>query len=159
MAISVPTSATILLGTAWTGTAPGGASAGSGTISSSSDVSAFCTSVDVPMSQAVQEAPTFGSGGFMVRYVGLKDGALTLSLLNDWASSQLDSIIRTTLGGLGSTVYYDVKPSSSSRSATNPSYVGAVLLVDYKPITVQVGNLAVVQVTWPTTGWFGTLTS
>lgn len=161
MAISIPTTSTILLGTTWTGTAPGlpGTQTVSGTVASSSNVSTYCQAVDVPMSIATQDGTTFGSGGFNVRYAGLKDGALTLTLLNDFAAAALDQIIWSTLGGLGATVYYDVTPTSSARGATNPSYVGAVILAEYKPIPVKVGDLIALQVTWPTTGQFTRLTA
>lgn len=161
MAISVLTNATVLLGTTWTGTAPGlpGTQTVSGTIASSSDITSFVQSVGVETSAALQDGTTFGSGGFVAQYAGLKSGTFTLNVINDFAASQLDAIIRTTLGGLGATVYYDVKPTSSARGASNPSYVGAVILSDWKPITTQVGNLTVVSISWSTTGQFATLTS
>lgn len=161
MAITVLTSSQIQLATAWTGTAPGlpGTQTISGTLTSASDISAFVQSVGVETSAALQDGTTFASGGFVSNYAGLKSGTLTLNLLNDFAASQLDAIIRTTLGGLGATVYYDVKPTNSARGASNPSYVGAVILSDWKPITTQVGNLTVVSVSWSTVGKFDTLTS
>ncbi len=161
MAIAVATTTKIQLAAAWTGTAPGapGTQTIAGTLSSASDISAYCTAVEVPFNVATQDGTTFGSGGFMVKYAGLKDGSLTLTLLNDFAATYLDSIIWTTLGGLGATVYFDVMPTSASRGTSNPSYVGAVIITDYKPIPVQVGGLAAVQVTWPTTGAFARLTS
>lgn len=161
MAIAVATSAKIQLGTAWTGTAPGapGTQTISGTISSASDVSGYCTAVEVPFTAATQDGTTFGSGGFTIRYAGLKDGMLTLTLLNDYAASALDSIIWTTLGGLGASVYFDVMPTSAARGPGNPSYVGQIILVDYKPIPVTVGGLPAVSVSWPTNGAFTRLTS
>jgi hypothetical protein len=161
MAISVLTNASVQLAAAWTGTAPGlpGTQTIAGTLTTASDISAFTQSVGVETSSAMQDGTTFGTGGFVANYAGLKSGQLTLNLLNDFAASQLDAIIRTTLGGLGATVYYDVKPTSSARGTSNPSYVGAVILADWKPITTQVGNLTVVSVTWPITGAFTTLTA
>ena len=161
MAIAVATTSKIQLATAWTGTAPGlpGTQTVSGTLSSASDISAYCQAVDVPMNANMVEGTTFGNNGFTVKYAGLKDGMLTLTLLNDFAAASLDSIIWTTLGGLGATVYYDVMPTSSARGTSNPSYVGAVILSEYKPITVQVGNIPTIQVSWPTTGQFTRLTA
>lgn len=161
MAIQVLTNATVLLGTTWTGTAPGlpGTQTTAGTIASASDISAFVQSVGVETSAALQDGTTFGTGGFTAQYAGLKSGTFTLNVLNDFAASQLDAIIRTTLGGLGATVYYDVKATSSARGTSNPSYVGAVILSGWSPITTQVGNLTVVSVSWQTTGAFATLTA
>lgn len=161
MAIQVLTNAQIQLATGWTGTAPGlpGTQTVSGTLTSASDISAFVQSVGVETAAAMNDGTTFGTGGFMANYAGLKSGTFTLSVINDYAASQLDAIIRTTLGGLGATVYYDVKPTSSARGTSNPSYVGAVILADWKPITTQVGNLSIISVSWQTTGAFATLTA
>ena len=158
MTIASATTSTILLGTAWTGTAPGAASTPSGTINSGSgtymDVSSWCSAVEVPLTIATNDATTFGSAGFMVKTVGLKDGALTLTLLNDFVNDGLDEKLYTMWG---QTVYYDVKPTSSARGTGNPSYVGAVLVTDIKPMAVTVGGLVVMQLTWPTTGYFDRL--
>ena len=159
MAIAVATTTKIQLAAAWTGTAPGTASTPSGTLSSPSDISAYCTAVEVPFTVGTQDGTTFGSAGFTVKYASLKDGSLSLTLLNDFAATYLDSIIWSTLGGLGATVYFDVMPTSAARGTSNPSYVGAVIITDYKPIPVSVGGLAAVSVTWPTTGAFARLTS
>lgn len=160
MTIQTATTSTILLGTAWTGTAPGAAATPSGTIDSGSgtyiDVTGFCSQVEVPLTVGTQDGTTFGSAGFTVKYVALKDGALTLTLLNDFADNSLDEKLYALWG---QTVYYDVKPTSSARVAANPSFVGAVIVTDYKPMAVQVGNLVVMQYTWPTTGAFDRLTS
>lgn len=161
MAISVLTNAQVQLSTTWTGTAPGlpGTQTVSGTLASASDISAFVQSVGVETASAMNDGTTFGTGGFVANYAGLKSGTFTLSVINDYAASQLDAIIRTTLGGLGATVYYDVKPTNAARGTSNPSYVGAVILSDWKPITTQVGNLSIISVSWQTTGAFATLTA
>ena len=78
MTIASATTSTILLGTAWTGTAPGTASTPSGTINSGSgtyiDASGYCSAVEVPLTVATNDGTTFGSAGFNVRYVGLRMG-------------------------------------------------------------------------------------
>ena len=162
MTISVATTSTILLGTAWTGTAPGAAATPSGTINSGSgtyiDATSYCQAVEVPMTSEMKDGETFGSVGFKVRYCGLKDGALTLTLLNDFATGLLDSKLYT-LWSTQALTYFDVKPTSAARGTSNPSFVGAVYINDYKPMQVQVGNLVVMQYTWPTTGQFIRLTS
>ena len=160
MAASVLTTATILVGTAWTGTAPGtpGTQTVSGTISSSTDISAWVSEVGLPFSVNMVEGPNFGSGGYMLRYPGLKDAQVDFGFINDYAAASLDVILRSTLG-LGTLTYIDVKPTSSARSATNPSYVFAAYLSDYKPVMGGVGALSAFSVSWPTTGQFAVLTS
>lgn len=158
MAIAAITGAQVQTGTAWTGTAPGrGNPTISGTITSASDLSTYCQSVGVECEAATVDGTTFGDGAFVVPFASLKSNHLTLNLINDFALAALDSIIRGY--GLGTVVYYDVKATSSARGTSNPSYVGAVLLTEYKPITVKVGDLAIIQVSWPNYGKFTELTA
>lgn len=161
MAIQVFTNSTLLLGTAWTGTAPGTSSTPSGTINSGSgtyiDATGYLTSAGVNFSVATQEGTTFGSGGFVTNYSGLKSGQVQFEFLADYATTLLMDKLNTM--GLGATVYFDLKPTSSARGVSNPSYVGAVILSELPYFNAQVGNLSTVSVTWQTTGAFATLTA
>jgi hypothetical protein len=161
MAALVLTSAKIQVAAAWTGTAPGlpGTQTISGTLTTPSDISGYVTKVTLPEQVAMQPATNFASGGYEVNLSGLKSAQVQLELNQDYAAAALDTIIRTTLGGLGATVYIDVMPTSSARSATNPSYVFACIINSYAPVSGSVGNLATLSVSWPTTGAFGTLTA
>jgi hypothetical protein len=163
MAVQVFTNAMILMGTGWTGTAPGapGTQTVSGTVSTATDedISLWVTEVGVDVSAEIKDGPTHGSGGYILRYAGLKSGTLTLAIIGDYAASSIDVFIRSTFGGLGASVYYDVKPTNSARGATNPSQVGQVIISHYNPVPMKVGELVAVTYTWPTTGAFATLTS
>jgi hypothetical protein len=46
----------------------------------------------------------------------------------------------------------DIKAVAGSRAATNPSYVLRFLNLGYTPISNSVGELAVVSLSFPTTG-------
>lgn len=163
MAALVLTAATVGVGSAWSApsTAPGlGAGVTiAGTVSSSSDISGFLTSVQIPLSVEMVETTNFASGGFKQMIPGLKSASLQFAFNQDFAASQLHAIINTTLGGLGSLVYVDVKATSASRSATNPSYVFAFYIHDYTPISGSVGEKNGFSVTWQTTGIYTALTS
>lgn len=162
MAAFVNTSRVILLGTAWTGTAPGlpGTQTISGTITSAQDISAFVTAGEFAGSVAMQDGTTFGNGGFTVNYPGLKSGDdITFDAFGDYAASQLYSIVNTTLGGLGALVYGDLKPASGSRSTTNPSTVFAAYISAWTPYSGDVGSLAKATLTLTITGKFGDLIS
>ena len=160
MAIQTFTNATILLGTAWTGTAPGAAATPSGTINSGSgtyiDATSFCESVGVEFGIDLKDGPTFGSAAFNVKYGGLKSGTYTFSFLGDYAASQIAATLNTV--GLGATLYVDVKPTSSARGTGNPSYVGAVLLDKIPFLNVGApGELSKISLTLMTTGAFAVL--
>ena len=162
MAISVPTSATLLLGTAWTGTAPGkGNPTVSGTINSGSgtylDATPWLTTANPDLTAAVQDGTTFADGGYEAVYAGLKAGMLNLTFINDFASAQLADKLNTI--GLGGSVYFDLKPTSSARGTSNPSDVGQAIITSLPRFNASVGNLSVVSVSWKLNGTFATLTS
>jgi len=158
----VNTSRVVLLGTAWTGTAPGlpGTQTIAGTITSAQDISGFTRAGEPSTSVAMQDGTTFGSGGFTVQYPGLRSGDdIVFDIVTDFASSQVYSIIQTTLGGLGAAVFVDLKPVAGARAATNPSFVAAGFISQWSPFTGNVGDLAAAQLTISITGAFGYLTS
>ena len=162
MAAFVNTSRTILLGAAWTGTAPGlpGTQTVSGTISSASDISSYVRGGAPSPSVAMLDGTNFASGGFTVQYPGLKSGdTITFDIIADFASSTVYPIIQTTLGGLGSLVYMDLKPTSSSRAATNPSFVAAAYVSQWSPLTGNVGDLGAMTLGLTITGKFDYLAS
>jgi hypothetical protein len=162
VAAFVNLSRVVQLGAAWSGTAPGlpGTQSISGTITSASDISTYVMGGEFAGSAAMVDGTTFGSGGYTVQYPGLKSGDdIVFEAVSDYASSLLYAIVNTTLGGLGSLVYGDLKPVSGSRSATNPSTVFAAYISKWSPYGGNVGDLAKASLTLTITGKFGDLTS
>lgn len=159
MAALVLTNCKIQIGAAWTGTAPGGPGSQTvaGTITTASDLSVFATSVEVPKKADVKESTNFGSGGYVTKAAGLKSASLKIGVNQDFAASQLHSIISGL--GLGAVVYYDVMPTNAVRSATNPSEVGQAIITSYTPVMGKVGDLLVLSLDWEVTGAFATLTA
>jgi hypothetical protein len=158
----VNTSRMVLLGAAWTGTAPGlpGTQSVSGTVTTPSDISSYVRSGNPSTSVDMQDGTTFGSGGFTVSYPGLRSGdEIEFEALSDYAAAQLNAIVQTTLGGLGSLVYLDLKPTNASRGATNPSFVAAAYISAWTPVSGSVGDLAVASLTLSITGKFDYLTA
>jgi hypothetical protein len=91
-------------------------------------------------------------------------GTVTLNFNQDFAASNVDAVF-----GLGGTMglvagqvtpyYIDIKPTSLSRSATNPSFVAGWLNTGIPSLNGNVGDLAKVSATFPLTGRFIKLTS
>lgn len=164
MANFVLTSKHIQLAAAWTGsgTEPGGTVApGSiaGTLTTPSNLSPFVHSGAEPgSSAAMQTATTFGSQGFEQFLPGLKAGDdIVLNMYGDYTT--LHGIIVTTLGGLGSFVYGDIKATNAARGAGNPSFVfGAYIMGDQK-LPGSVGDVAGRVVSLKVTGTFADLVS
>lgn len=105
------------------------------------------------------DTTNFGSGGYHAEIPGLKAGSFGFTFNQDYAASQIDVIIRTTLGGLGAFAFIDIKATNAARSATNPSFVAAFYVSDYTFLSGSVGNKNGFSVTWNTTGQFAWLTS
>jgi hypothetical protein len=156
----------VLLGTAWTGTAPGVAVATpAGTITAASDITSFVKGGGEPgWSAAMMDTTTFGSLGYTCVIPGLTSGDdLTFDCNSDWAASQLGVIVRTTLGGVAragsAPIYVDIKPTNAARSATNPSFVAACYISAWKPYMGAVGDRAAASLVLKVTGTFIDLTS
>ena len=165
MAVFALSSATVLMGTGWTGTAPGdpGTQTVSGTITSSTNISAMISEIDISMDADEIDYTNFASGGWRQKTIGLKAGTIQITFNQDFAASQVDALfgIGGTLMPFGGTgpYYIDVKPTSSARGTTNPSYVAQLVPLSYTPLSGAVGALATVQIQIPTTGQIARLTA
>lgn len=157
MAVFALTSCYVEVGSAWTGTAPGGTSTPSGTLNAGTDISDMVTSVELSFESDELDTTSFAAGGWRRKITGIATGNISLTINQDFAASQGDALF-----GLGGTVgfnpgqstpyYIDIRPTSAARSATNPSYVAAWVSTSYQPITGSVGELAVITLTMPMTG-------
>lgn len=161
MAAFVNTSRMVLLGTAWTGTAPGPTVVTpSGTITSASDISAFVVGGGEPAWNAnMVDITNFGSLGYSVVIPGITTGdTLTFDCNSDWAASQLGPIVRTTLGGVArpgaAPIYVDIKPTNAARGTANPSFVAAVYISKWSPYSGNVGDRAAASLELTITGTF-----
>lgn len=164
MAVFSMTSCFVGIGTSWTGTAPGdpGTQTVSGTLSST-DLSTMITSIDISLAADELDYTNFGSGGWRQKISGLKAGTIQINFNQDFAASKVDALFGIggslmPFGGSGS-YYIEIKPTSSARSATNPSTVAQLIPLDYKPLTGEVGSLAQISLQFPTTGQVARLTS
>jgi hypothetical protein len=159
MATLVLTDCTLLSGTAWSTTAPGpGNPTVAGTITSSTNFSDHIRQVQLNMSVAMQDFTTFGDGAFVSQKPGLKGADITVEFNQDFAAAAVDVVFGPAFiaGTLG---YWDFKPTSAARSATNPSYVVAAYISSYPVIGQSVGDRASVQVGLSVTGTYARLTS
>jgi hypothetical protein len=103
-----------------------------------------------------EQDDTAMSATFRSRKGGLKDGSISLEFNSDFAASEVDATIFPILG---TSVAFDIRPTSGSVSSTNPKYTGNCLVTQHVPFGNAVGDLATVSVTWPTTGTISRATS
>lgn len=97
------------------------------------------------------ETTAFGST-YRTRVGGLKDASISLDFHQDFGASSVDATLFPLLGTNATVV---IVPTSSTVSATNPSYTGTFLVSQYQPVASNVGDLATFSVTWPVAGTAG----
>lgn len=105
-------------------------------------------SVDLTITADDKDTTTFGNG-YRTRVAGLKSGSLKLNFLQDYAASSVEATLYSLLGTIATVV---ILPTSGTASATNPSYTVPCLVNQIQPLSASVGDLAVQQVTWMTSG-------
>lgn len=112
------------------------------------DLSTSLTSVELTIEADDKDTTTFGSG-YRSRVGGLKQGSVRLNLLQDFAAASVEATLYPLLGTIATVV---IKPTSGTVSATNPSYTVPCLVTQVQPISASVGDIAVQQVSWVTSG-------
>jgi hypothetical protein len=119
------------------------------------DFSDHLAAVTLDISSDEVETTAFGGSGFRTRSGGLKDGSITLSFHNDFATTGSGAVDSTIWNLFNTAATVVVKPTGSAVSASNPSYTGVFLVSQVNPISGSVGDLATRDVTWPTAGTAG----
>src|SRR5687768_684363 len=104
--------------------------------------------VTVNLSKDDVETTSF-SGGRRERMQGLKDDSLALGFQQDFAASSVDSVLYPLYEN-GTEFEIEVRPTSAAVSATNPSYIGDCILMEYSPLDGKVGDLSETKVKIPT---------
>lgn len=105
-------------------------------------------SVDLTIQADEVDTTTFG-GAWKTVTGGLRSGSLTLNFYQDFAGASVDATLWPLLNTAATVV---ITPTSSTVSATNPSYTAVCLVSQYQPFASTVGDLATLSVTWPTSG-------
>lgn len=119
------------------------------------NLSTSLNSVELALESDDLETTAFG-GTFRERIGGLKTGSLTLQFMQDFAAASVDATLFPLFNTLATVV---IVPTSSTVSATNPSYTAVCLANSYTPFASSVGDIATLSVTWPTSGTVARATS
>lgn len=110
--------------------------------------SSWLTQVELSEEADDLETTAFG-GNWRTRTGGLQQASLTLSFLQDFGASAVDTTLAPLFNTLATVV---ITPTSGTPSATNPSYTGTFLVNQYSPFASSVGDVATFDVTWPSSG-------
>ena len=112
------------------------------------NLSTNLNSVELSLESDDLETTAFG-GTFRERIGGLKTGSLTLQFMQDFGAASVDATLFPLFNTLATVV---ITPTSSTVSASNPSYSAVCLANSYVPANAAVGDLATFSITWPTSG-------
>lgn len=112
------------------------------------DLSSHIKKVTLSSSRNELETTTFGNTAKR-RVAGLADNKIALDFNQDFSASTVEASIYSLLGTTAAVI---VKPTSTTVSATNPSYSFNVLVTEWTPLDAQVGELASASISWPIDG-------
>lgn len=115
----------------------------------STDLTAYTAKAELQIKVDDKDVTNYASGGWHEHLGGLKGATVALEFFNDFGSSALDQLFFPLLGTV---VTFELRPTNSARSTTNPAYTGSLLVTDWNPITGKVGDVDTVSVSWPSTG-------
>ncbi|MFJ8081964.1 phage tail tube protein [Streptomyces sp. NPDC096205] len=96
-----------------------------------------------------KDVTNYASLGWKEVLGGLKSGELSVEFLQDFAASQLDSIMWPLLGTV---VAFEVRADQAAVGTSNPKYSGSILIKGWNPIEGGVGDEATVSLSFPTSG-------
>lgn len=113
-----------------------------------SDIKAFSKKVELTVEVADEEVTNFNSAGWKEVLGGIKSGTLAITLNDDVAASQIDSIIWPLLGTV---VAFEVRATQAAVGTSNPKYTGNVLINSTK-LGGEVGSVAEKDFSFPTSG-------
>jgi len=119
------------------------------------DISDHVKSVQLTYEAEMQDASTYGVGT-RKNIGGLKNWSVQLEALNDYASSELDSIVFPLVG---TEVAVILRKDAGSVATTNPNYTGQAILASYNPMNGSVGDLASTPITLNCAGTLSRATS
>lgn len=122
----------------------------------STDLSNYCSKIELSAEVADEDATTFGSGGWNEVLAGLRSFELALTFKQDVAASAIDSIMWALFGTV---VTFEARMNNAVVGTSNPKYTGSVLVKEWTPINGSVGDVAEVDVTYPGSGALARATS
>lgn len=113
------------------------------------DLSGYASKIELSVEVDEQETTTFASLSFKEVLGGLRSGSLAITFKQDITDNLLDEIMWALLGTV---VTFEVRLSNAIVGTSNPKYTGSVLVNKWAPIAGSVGDVAEVEVEYPTTG-------
>ena len=87
------------------------------------------------------------SGSGRERVHGLQDNSFTVTFQQDFAAASVDAVL-FPLWNNENEFTVEIRPTSGAVSASNPKYTGTCILLEYQPLSGDVGDLSETEVTF-----------
>lgn len=104
------------------------------------------SSCEINMSKDEVETTNF-SGSGRERVHGLQDNSFTVTFQQDFGAASVDSVLFPLWNG-ESEFPIEIRPTSGAVSTSNPKYTGTCILLEYQPLSGDVGDLSETEVTF-----------
>lgn len=111
------------------------------------DFSDHVSSVEITLSKDEIDTTNFGGSG-RERTHGLKDDNFVLNFQQDYAAASVDAVLYP-LYDLETEFVVIVRPTAAAVGVNNPQYSGTCILLEYQPLSGDVGALSETSVTFP----------
>ena len=115
------------------------------------DLSDHAAKAELTAEVEEKDVTTFASLGWKEVIGGLASGTLAVGFKQNYAATKLDSLM-WPLFLTRTPQAFEVRADNAAVSASNPKWTGAVLIKSWKPLAGGVGDVAEVDVSWPTSG-------
>lgn len=106
-----------------------------------------CSSVEINLSKDEVETTNF-SGSGRERVAGLKDDNFVINFQQDFAAAQVDATLYPLFNN-ETEFTVEVRPFATAVSPTNPKWTATCILLEYQPLSGDVGSLSETEVTFP----------
>ncbi len=114
------------------------------------DLSAWVNAATLDINPDLPEANTMGTF-FKVRQVGLSDATLSVTFTQNFDSGAVDATLWPLVGAVPFTVTA-MADKTAGIGVTNPRYSMSAVLGTYQPIQGTIGDTALVNATFPSSG-------
>lgn len=105
------------------------------------------SSVTVNLSKDEVETTNF-SGSGRERVAGLKDDSFEVNFQQDYAAANVDATLYPLYNN-ETEFTVEVRPTAAAASVSNPKYTATCVLLEYQPISGDVGSLSETSVKFP----------
>lgn len=113
-------------------------------------LSDHCKMAMLEMQSESKDTTVFGTNGWKTFLAGLREGTFGINFLNDYAAGSVDATLWPLFSSGTGVTTFSTRKDAGAIAVTNPEYSGSIVVTQHKT-GATVGELATMDVSWPTT--------